>query len=288
MNWFEENADRCLGGTMAIITTILGLYVLGSFNWSSSWFICCAATIALGVWVYNGWTRTYIAVGSKGEILLLGSRTKIITGEGQRWTPFPFSAKETNCQQTVIKLDELKAVTSDDATVTINGSLIVQVDDPHKYADINPEDRKKGFDDAWDRVLRHLIRNMSLNDALKSEDIIKLVANGKIQEHVSGLDWGVKVLKVNIAGIKTDEKVSLAMELKVTENKEREGQEIEIAHFNRQVDTLMKAGFSREQAIEQVQHTIGWANPKTTEAKVFSVDPASAAIIAAAFGRKPE
>ena len=65
---------------------------------------------------------------------------------------------------------------------------------------------------------------------------------------------------------------------------QRDGQEIELQHFVDQVIKLMAdppigAGLTREQAIEQVQISLGKAS-KNIDAKSFSVDPATTQMIA--------
>ncbi len=293
-----RNIDRFLGISFALLV-LYGTYLLFvNFSFSLEWFTMLVFTISLGMWTESGHKK--VEIGWKAQLLLFGERLNHKMGEGWHWVPFPFSLKSADCRQTVIKLDKIeKVITADNVQVDVDGSLIRQISDLDKYFDVEESGLKQGLDDIWDETIRNKIAHSVLDDVLKMHMDL---ARGVIEAMgVTASDsWGLTIMRVVIASIKPDSNVAEDLALKEREELQRDGQVIEIAHFDKMVNALVnggtinatkpnevifKGGMSREQAIEQIQLALGKVT-KTIDAKTISFDVATIAAINAFLGRK--
>jgi len=80
---------------------------------------------------------------------------------------------------------------------------------------------------------------------------------------------GIILNRLNVGEIKPlgGSRLEKAMELKVTENEEREGERVELSHVAERIKELMKLGFSKEQAQEIVQTERGKVGKQIFEYK---------------------
>jgi regulator of protease activity HflC (stomatin/prohibitin superfamily) len=291
--------DRILGAFCAFVVLLSAIAVFSEFSWSWSWALLVLWTVGLGIWVRRGIRK--IEVGWRGQILFLGQRMAAEVGEGWRWIPFPFGLKTADCRETVMKLDQLKIFTSDSVEVKVDGSIVYKVIDLNLYFGVELSGLKQGIDDIWDEVIRTQIVFIPLLDDNTQQPpilgVLKMHATlaqkaRTVLAGQAGMRWGIEIVRVVVAAITPDQKMTDDLELRTREERQREGQRIELRHFTDRVMELMApppagAGLTREQAIEQVQLSIGSAAAKTIDAKSFTFDPATAAIIAAVLGRKP-
>jgi regulator of protease activity HflC (stomatin/prohibitin superfamily) len=255
------------------------------FSPSLPWLILVLWTVGFSFWILNGFKK--IEVGSKGEILFLGERTKCVLEEGWRFIPLPFGIKTADGREAVVELDELKIIIADkgdDVEVIITGSVIRKITDPNKYFDVDPATIRDGLNDIWDETIRTKIADKSLEDVLKMHVKLKKHVHSTMKKKVPD-HWGIDVTQVNIAGITVDPEIKKALESKKREELEREAQNVELINFCKRVKELMAAGLSREQAVEQVQLTIGSASAKSIENKTFTLDSTTAGIIATGLGK---
>lgn len=281
----KNNTDRVLVVLCEFFVLISTIMVFVNFSFSWLWILLLFWTIGLGVWSWKGFKK--IEVGWKGQLLYLGERQSYTFGEGWRWAPFPFSIKTADCRQTVIKLNSLKVITKDNIEVEIEGSIFRQISELDKYFGVEESGIKEGLDDIWDETIRMNVRDMNLNEVLKSHDTLGKEMIKAIGARASA-DWGIEILRIVIAGIKPDLKVMEDLELGKREKLQRNGQVVEITHFEKMVKKLMRpipkgAGLTREQAIEQVQLALGKAS-KTIDAKTISLDAITAGIVAKVLG----
>jgi regulator of protease activity HflC (stomatin/prohibitin superfamily) len=173
--------------------------------------------------------------------------------------------------------------------VEIDGTLIREIKDLDKFFGVEESGIKQGLDDIWDQIIRTSVREKKLDEVLKMHVKLGEKVFSAMGEKASE-NWGITILRVVIAGIEPDPRVVEDLALKEREKLQREGQIIELQHFTNRVTELMAspptgAGLSREQAIEQVQMSLGKAT-KNIDAKTITLDPSTAAIITAILGRR--
>lgn len=280
----KDNMDRTLGIVCmaTLVVCVVCLYIFWSASWPI-WLLFALITFGLYTWAGSGLTK--IEVGWEGQLLFLGERQEATMIEGLRWVPWPFSLKLADCRQVVIKLDTLKKIiTKDNVQVEIDGTIIRKIVDLNKYFGVEESGIKQGLDDIWDETIRTRVADANLADVLKMHAELGKKAHNSMGRRASA-QWGIKILRVVIAGIKPDSKVADDLALKERENLQREGQKVEFAHFIDRVKDLVAAGLTREQAIEQTQLALGKAT-KAIDAKTFALDEASAKIIESVFGRR--
>ncbi|MES3032103.1 MAG: SPFH domain-containing protein [Patescibacteria group bacterium] len=150
-------------------------------------------------------------------------------------------------------------------------------------------------DNNWQRVREELDKigpekTESLKTAVKKrrEEIEALrTGTGKIALD----DLGVMLERLNLGDIDVLGEVGKKAEEEAKEVQERKAEIVELEHFIERVKALMAplptgAGLTREQALEQVQLSIG-KTTKTINANTIAFDQPTAQIIAAIFGRRP-
>ena len=273
--------DRLLGVLSALLVLVSTMMVFTTFSWSWSWMLLLVWTIGLGFWTRSGLKK--IEVGWRGQLLFLGQRMMSYFDEGWHWTPFPFDLKSADCRQGVMKLDHLDVFTLDNIKVGIDGSLVRRISDLDLYFGVKEEEIKQGLDDRWDQFIRHDIRGILLEDALKANIEVGHRAKDALCQKASL--WGIEVISVLVPTILPDKEVTEDLQLKEREKLQKAGQMVEVEHFANMVKTLMTSGLTREQAIEQVQLALGKAS-KSIDAKNIALDAATIEAIATFLGRK--
>lgn len=281
--------DRFLGAVCALFVALMTIVVITSRNWSVGWAASAVLTLGLAIWARRG--LRFIPVGWRGQLLFLGQRMDATLGEGWRWVPFPFGLKTADCRETILKLDPLRIFTSDLVEVKVDGSIVYKIVNLNLYFGVESSGFKQGLDDIWDEVIRTQVVLTSLAQALAMHATLGQQARAAFEEQAS-TRWGIEVVRVVVAAITpADQKVSDDIALRLREERQREGQRVELRHFTDRVTELMAspptgAGLTREQAIEQVQLALGQTT-KATDAKTLAIDPAAAEIIARILGRRP-
>ncbi len=268
-----KNIDRWLGVLCALFVFAITVVVFANRNLSASWGIACFLTIGLTFWVLSGLKR--IEIGWKGQLLFLGERSKYFFGEGWRWVPFPFGVKTTDCRQTVKSLDPLKVITRDNVQVEIKGSIIRQTEDLDKYFGTEESGINQGLDDIWDATIRANVKETDLDNVLKMH-----VELGQQVHDAIGIlasqNWGIKIIRVVIAGIEPDVEVTKDLALKERENLQREGQVVEANHIIALVNLFKRskteggAKMSHGEAVEMAQVITGKATSKKITGFTFS------------------
>lgn len=258
------------------------------------WFGLLAWTIFLGWWVVNGLIT--VEIGHRGLLLLFGERQRIQIGEGLRWIPLPFSLKTQDVKLQIMPLDKLRVMTADNVEVTVSATVTYYPDNLYEYLGVEMKDIKQGIDDARDQVIRVRVRQMNLETVLSSNEELGDQLLERLNEDDSDA-WGIKITNVVIPQIApSDSKVAEDLALKTREKLQRKGQIVEIGHFDSMVDLLVnggqdedgniiKGGMDRLRAEEQVQMALGKAT-KNIAAQNFSLDPATAALVAKFLGSK--
>ncbi len=252
--------------------------------------------IAVVSWAWFGLKK--LPVGWEGQRLFLGKRIPSFVKEGWRWAAWPWDIKAVDCRKVVVKLDPLSVFTKDNVLVDVEGSYVRRIANLDAYFGVDDKEISKGLDDLWDQEIRSRVIEKYLVEALGFQ-----VDLGKgVQPAMTGraVHWGIEVPEVLIASIRPNAKVAADLELKERERLQKDGQRIEIAHFAMMVNLMMNGGklnegtpqevvvpggLTREQAVEQAQIALGQLK-KETKAQAFSLDPATAAIIAGILGRK--
>lgn len=242
------------------------------------------AVLALVLWFWSGWQK--LEVGWKGQRLFLGKRIpSSVVDEGWQWAASPLSIKAADCRQVVLKLEPLEAITQDNVVVNIDGSIVRKVVDLNQYFGVNPDELKQGLDDIWDEIIRSKVRTKDLQEVLTMQVALGDHAKTHLCGHAAHM-WGIDILKVVVASIKPNVEVTKDLENVERENLQRNAQAVELKHFTERVLELMKEpkdggpGLTREQAIEQVQMTMGQLK-KEAKAQTIALDPATAALVAA-------
>lgn len=280
--------DRVMGGIFAMFLAILAY--LGIFSESYSWKLLVPVAI-LGYWTKLG-VKT-VPVGWKARLLCLGERMDVTLGEGLRWAPYPFSLRMVDCRQKTIKLDQLDVITANNITVSIDGTIIVQVDKDNLnlYFDVDETSIKQGLDDIWDQVIRTEVILHDLKTVLGMRVPLAKTVQANMEESAT-TNWGIIIKKVIIAGIKTDQKVKDDMELQQREEFQQNGQEVELTFYGKAVTKLVALGIPLDQAMLQVRIAMGQMKAPTISTQNFSLDPTSASIVATILaslmgGKKP-
>jgi len=280
--------DRILGAVCALVVLLSAIATFSEFSWSWSWTLLVLWTLGLGVWARRGLRK--VEVGWRGQLLFLGQRMDATLKEGWRWVPFPFGLKTADCRETIIKLGQLKVFTLDGVEVKIDVSIVTKIVDLNTYFNVELSGLKQGLDDIWDQVIRTQVVLLPLAQVLAMHATLGQQAR-TVLDGQAGTRWGIEIVRVVVAAITPDQKMIDDLELRTRKERQREGQRIELQHFTDRVMELMAppptgAGLTREQAVEQVQLSIGSAAAKTIDAKSFTLDPATAALIAAIIGRR--
>lgn len=242
--------------------------------------------LAFGVvsWAWSGLKK--LPIGSRGLLLFLGKRQSSEVGEGWHWVPWPYGVIGIDCRQAAIGLSDLEVITKDNVHVRISGSVIREVTNINEYLGVDENTIKQGLDDIWYQIIRNRVVELDLNDVLR----MKFELEGQTKNGLNNdadTNWGIKVVRVNIAGIRFDQSVTEDLQLKKRKELQLEGRMVDTQYFSNQVQRLMLSpplgpGLTREQAIEQLQLFLGQQKKLT-----FALDPSTAALVAAILeGRK--
>jgi regulator of protease activity HflC (stomatin/prohibitin superfamily) len=265
----------------------MSVLVIVSWSW-----ILFLWTIVLGLWSWGGWRK--IEIGWRGQLLFLGQRIDAEIEEGWRWVPLPFAIKPADCRQQIMPLDALEVTTSDNVRVKVGATVTYRVDDLNTYFGVEVSGLKKGIDDARDAAIRSRVRTLSLEQVLSSHDELGNELLTALE--AEAVEWGIKIIRVIIPEISpSDTEVSKDLELRERENLQRNGQRVELSHFDEMVNLLekggnlegitFKGGASREEAVQQVRLALGQST-MAVDAKTITLDSATATLIATFLGRK--
>lgn len=290
--------DRFLGVLCAVTITVCTVVLVSNWSWGLFFW-----TLGLSFWAWTGLRK--IEIGWRGQLLFIGQRMATTLYEGWRWIPFPFGLKMADCREQIMKLDSLKIFTTDQVPVKVDGSIVYRVTDLNAYFDVEVSGLKQGLDDVWDEVIRTQITgNATLaNPGVDLDHVLAMHATLAQQARTvlagqAGMRWGIRVVRVVVAAITPDDKVTEDLELRKRERLQRVGQLVEVGHHAGIVDWLQNGGtlegvtippglFTKEQAYELALFTTGKADPK----KVFGVDAGTVTAITAAInaslGRRP-
>ena len=296
MDSIRNNLDRIVGACFALLS-LIGFIMIPfvlwgfvsrwwtiGFSWSGLMWLVFSVSwpVGLGWWARDGWENldNKIEVGWRGQILFLGGRLLFFFEEGRRWVPKPFGVKVTDCRETILKLNTLDVFTSDPFQVEIDGTVVYRVIDIDAHADVKKEGIQQGIDDLRDEALRTQVAELPLSEVLKMHAALGKQLHSTLEDSVSER-WGIKILKVVIAGIRPDPKVIEDMELRQREMLQTKAQEVEYTNFLQRVRQGIDAGLTGGQAYEQSQITLGKAAPKVFESKIYGLDPATVAALIA-------
>lgn len=232
-------------------------------------------------WFWSGWKK--LPIGWQGLRTWLGRRTGQKIEDGWQWASWPWGIQAEDCRARTTELDEMKVFTKDSIEVSIGKTAIIwEIFDVYAYLSLNPGELKKLLDDAVDQNIRRQIRITDFDD----------IAGMEFGTSAGTLErWGIRVVKIKVPDIlPTDKKLRDAIQLAESENRERTGQRVEMKHLGDMVNDLMKPksegghGLNQDQAYEAALLITGKADPKKITG--FTLDPATAAAIAAFSGRK--
>ena len=276
-----KNVDQTIGMFCALLAFVNLAMVFVNFSWSWPWLLLVAWTLLISTWTINGWSN--IEVGHKGLLLFLGERLTYVFSEGQRFAPWPFEIKTVDCRLKSQEIDQLTVLTKDNIPVSISGTLVSQIEDPNLYFNVDPLSIEKGINDTWGEIIRTQVITKDLEDVRKMYIEVGMQTQAALEDQATKM-WGLRIIRIPVTIKPVNTEVTSDMELKARKKMQRDGQEIELQHFVDQVIKLMAdppigAGLTREQAIEQVQISLGKAS-KNIDAKSFSVDPATTQMIA--------
>lgn len=241
-------------------------------------FLAWVILLAAALWWWSGWIN--IPVAWKGVRTLMGKRTGDYTDEGWRWAAWPWGLIPVNTEQQILRLGVIKALTSDNATVWVDSTIVYHISDPVKSMDVNKKKLKEGLDQKRTEVLRSKIRQLPMEVVFDIHEEL----GEEVKEAIEHKDWGVDILQVIVPEIAPDPSIAEDLAKKKKEELQRSGEEVEIDHTVKKMNQLMTpppvgAGLTREQALEQLQLTTGKAT-KAIDAKTLTLDPVTAALVA--------
>ncbi len=257
---FTTLVSRILG----VIATLACLYFLvksfSVFTLSWNWVFLFTWIVLISYLVIQGWNRADIEVGFKGQLLLLGSRLKIIMDEGKNWIPWPFGVKVADMRKVTKELDPVEIFTIDNIKVKIAKlSIVMQIDDLDTYHNVNPQDLNTLFDDIVDSNVREKIRKNSLQDVLG----MSLGVDGT---HISQdlTAFGIKIFKVVVPQVvPASDKTLQDLELKKGEQLQQEGQFVEAQHLGKLISffkTDEGGKMNHDEAVRMAKLVTGKAN----------------------------
>ena len=209
-----------------------------------------------------------------------------IMQEGWHWVPFPFGLKVADCRHQSMQIDPLTVLTSDNIEVEIRGTLVSFVENLDLYFNVDEATIKHGIDDTWDEIIRTQVVGIPFEEVKGMHVQVSEQAKAALEGQATSL-WGIRVVRIPVS-IKASSKAVVAdLELEARKKLQRAGQKIEIQHFAERVKELMTPqpdgpGLSREQAIEQVQLSLGKASKtidSKTDSKTIGLDAATAAMV---------
>ena len=245
-----------------------------------NWFIVTLGLAA--TWAWSGFIK--LEIGWKGKTTWLGSLIPDSeeVGPGWHWRPWPFGIIPADVRRTVLQLDEITAITRDGVEVKVGGSAARRVSNLDDYFNVGPGEADKWIKDTRQAAVRALIHDRPLDDVLGKHTAIGADLTTALQTLSPG--WGVEILGMMIPKIEpTSSGVVEDLASNKREQLQRDSQATEIKHVVTQVNKLMQpppegSGYTREQAIEQIQMTLGKLK-KESEAHAFSLDAATAGIV---------
>src|SRR3989344_446687 len=283
--------NRILGIGFIAVLLVLGWVILVDPSVLRLLWLAVIAAWALhgwGIWKKEGekdlkWEA--IPVGWKAQLLLFGQRVPgVIFDEGWWWTPIPFSKQPADCRRQTHDFTPLQALTADNVNVTVGGSVVYDITNPDTYFSVKPEDLNGWLEGTRKQVLRKSNREKEQEDVLgmyeQLGEEVKYALCQASEEH-----WGVTIRQVIMPEILPDPEVAKDLVLEEREKYQRRGQEVEIKFSADMINLLMApkgdggAGLTREQAVEQIQLSIG-KTTKSIDRKDWSLDATTAAIIA--------
>lgn len=278
--------DRILAIVFAVFWMLIAWGVVedasGETGWGP-WFLSLIWVIFLALWASSGLKK--IDVGFKGQLLFLGGRRRhIFNDEGWRWAPFPFGIKTADCRDKSQVIDALTVLTSDNVSVSVAGTLVSRIEDLDLNFSVDPESIKQGIDDTWDEIIRTQVVGRTFDEVKVMHVDVGEQAKTALETQATGA-WGIRVIRIPVTIKPASDEFVKDLELKAREELQRRGQEVELQHFISRVNALMAIppagpGLSREQAIEQVQLSLGKAT-KTIDAKTIALDPVTAGLVGA-------
>lgn len=257
--------SRFLGVFVAAIAAIVLYMTYEKFSW-----VTLGVGLALLGWDWSGWIK--IIIGWKGQLTFLGERieTEPLL-EGWRWVPEPWGVITIDCRKQVMKLDTLKAVTSDGVEMSVSVTVSYRVQKPFAHLGVETSSLKKWIDDNRDQIARREVRGLTFEQSQDAKSNISDSLKKTLGE--GSEEWGVEILEVAIPEIiATDPGIRRTQELKAKEKLETSGQREEARNFARMVRFFKseKGGkLSHDQAVLQANLTTGKSSPtNTNELKV--------------------
>lgn len=125
---------------------------------------------------------------------------------------------QTTSKDTILKLEKVDAISSDNAVVIADALIVIKVSDPQKaiYGVTNYLNSTKLLAAA---SLRNKLGALTLDEALTKRDEIKVEVQTAIRAELE--DWGILLRNVEIQEIKPSENMLRAMEAQAAAERER-------------------------------------------------------------------
>jgi len=196
--------------------------------------VAIALLVALGVWVWRGWSFT-LRPGEAAVLLLLGRHVETITQEGFHVRlPEPFLTRHVvrvrelraedfglrGGEETPAELHEASMQTSDNNIVRVSFTVQYTVKDPFAAA-FHLDDPSGVVRDAAQAAMREVVGRTSVDGVLREKKaLVTAEAARRLQEILDSYGAGLDVAQVQLQGVQPPAEVHAAFDDVVTANQD--------------------------------------------------------------------
>ena len=266
--------DRLLAVVFFVFIVLLAMG-----GYMTRFFAVIPFAVVLTIWGLMGFKN--LPIGWRGQLLCFGQRQDYFVAEGVHWTPWPFGFQTADCRDQITKLDKTTVFTADGAEVEIKEiSIVWKILDLSLFFNLKPDELARLLDDVVDKDVKAKIKTGGVRDVITMELGIEQV---EVREDLA--QWGMQISRVIVpeSAEPTDPKLKSAIQLEVAERFEQVGETVEIKHIIARVAEMVLAGYSHEEAVEQVQITTHGTEKKIDVQKIM-LEPSSLAMLATLLG----
>ncbi len=168
-----------------------------------------------------------IKIVSQSDVVVIermGKYHRILNSGFNMIWPFIDTVRATlSVQEEIIDIPRQSVITKDNVSITIDGILYIKIDDP-AAAVYNVQNYKSAITHLAMTTLRGEIGEISLDDTLSNRAML----NSELQKELSSasLNWGVRVMRVEISEISVPKDIEEAMNKQMKAEREKRAMEI--------------------------------------------------------------
>ena len=174
-------------------------------------------------------------------------------------------AAKLNVREQLININKQQVITKDNVNITVDGIVYIKIIDGEKTF-YNVESYKAAISNLAMTTLRGEIGSMSLDDSLSSRDKLNMA----LQTALAGAanNWGVKIMRVEIAEISVPNDIEQAMNMQM--KAEREKRAIELKAQAQKEALILNAQALKQEKVLQAEAIERMADAKKYEEMAVS------------------